>query len=59
MNNYPDLKDHYEANLSFSELKECCKYYTEKGCLKAANFGGICKKENCPLIRNSNKNGKK
>lgn len=56
MNNYPELKDHYEANLSFSELKGCCKYYTEKGCLKAANFGGNCKKENCPIM---SKNGKK
>lgn len=54
MNNYPEFSDRYEASITFADLKENCKYTSEKGCCKAANFGGVCKKENCPIIRTRN-----
>lgn len=54
MNNYPEFSDRYEANITFADLKENCKYTSEKGCMKAANFGGICHKETCPVLRAKN-----
>jgi len=51
----------------FEKLKSVCKYLkpfhvVEDAyglCMKGGNFAATCCKENCPLIKNNNKNDNK